>query len=113
MKSICLLAMFLTLGAANAADSPSSSSSNPPPPSSNDWPNNNAPMSCMRMAYGHFISLGNNTPTAWNNARNACRKGMDSQCLATTLKYYQGKGQNPRTAWNNALRDCRELMPPY
>ncbi|HYG76444.1 MAG TPA: hypothetical protein VEK08_15670 [Planctomycetota bacterium] len=79
-------------------------------PSDQGWPSVNSPaVSCMRMAYNHFVKIGEKPENAWNNALGACQSGLDFQCVDTAYRHWEARGKNPRTAWNNAVRDCRGL----
>jgi len=71
----------------------------------------NQSVSCLDRAQAHYLNLGQDTYTAWNNAVRDCRRlngdDMADSCLDLAYNHYrQNWHQSDSTAWNNAIRDC-------
>src|SRR4051794_4249307 len=79
--SAVLFALNVACGADYSTPYPAVSAQENTAQDDSDWRENpSAPMTCLRIAYDHYLGLGDTPRNAWNNAVTACGRGMDSTC---------------------------------
>src|SRR5438874_891970 len=76
--SLAIFALNVACGADHSTPRPGISTQEKSEKDNDGWPGTpSGPMTCLRIAYDHYVAMGDNPRNAWNNATTACRKGME------------------------------------